>query len=66
MINSLSNIFSEYGLLKRSKGVTLNRKEILCVAKDIAPELLRLYVNLTSRLGVEISGFEPASLRRKI
>lgn len=59
MINSLSNIFSEYGLLKKSKGVTLNRKEILCVDKDISPELLRLYVNLTSRLGVEISGFEP-------
>ncbi len=39
--------------------MTLNRRGVLCVPQDASPELLRLYVDLTARLGVEISGFEP-------
>ena len=59
MINDLTCIFSEKGILDKMSGLTVNKRGALCVFPDTGRELLGLYADLTSRLGVELTGFRP-------
>lgn len=56
MIRCLSNVFSETGFLQILDGLTVNRTGIFHIKEDSSPALLRLYIDVAARLGVELAG----------
>ena len=56
MIRCLSNVFSETGFLQILDGLTVNRTGIFHIKEAPSPALLRLYIDVAARLGVELAG----------
>lgn len=57
-MNCLSKIFTDEGLLQIKDGLTVNKPGIFRIETEMKPEILRMFVNLTARLGVELAAFE--------
>lgn len=56
-MNNIWEIFTENGLLEKKKGFLQNRSGIFYIPENTGPEILRLYTDITSRVGVELAGF---------
>lgn len=58
MITCLSDLFSDKGLLRTVDGLVVNRQGILCCEAELDVEILRMYFDVASRLGVELAGMD--------
>ncbi len=58
MLQCLSDIFSGQGLVRVREGIPVTIKRIFCVNEETTGEILRLYVDIAARLGVEAAGME--------
>ncbi|MBR5229570.1 MAG: hypothetical protein IKW01_01835 [Firmicutes bacterium] len=57
-MNCLSEIYSLNGLLQKIDGVIVNKSAIFCIEDNAEPEILRMYADLSSRIGLEITGMK--------
>ena len=64
-MNCLSEVYSFKGLLQEVDGVAVNKPEIFCVEENADPDIIRMYADLASRIGTEITGMRLPIMGKK-